>query len=198
MSYEFKISGTYHFSKGIYIKNYFPKLIQENINIKGEYYCSLVYNLMAKDNLNIGIYEIEHFMQWGTPEDLEEYISWSNIFKDLAKVKTNHKCHGTTMIPMAGYGSRFTKASYKVPKPFIEVSGLPMFLQSTRSLPKSEKYVFIAKEKFVKEIKSNKFFSKNNFNNDIISLNSTPQGQALTALEGLDFCIPDKPLTISA
>ena len=64
---EYASSGTYHFSKGIYIKNYFPKLIQENINIKGEYYCSLVYNLMAKDNLNIGIYEIEHFMQWGTP-----------------------------------------------------------------------------------------------------------------------------------
>ena len=195
---EYASSGTYHFAKGAYIKDYFPKLIKENININGEYYCSLVYNLMVKDNLDIGIYEIEHFMQWGTPEDLEEYISWSNIFKDLVKTKTKHKCAGTTIIPMAGYGSRFAKASYKVPKPFIEVSGLPMFVQSTRSLPRSEKYVFISIENFVKEIKSNKFLSNNNINNDIISLTSTPQGQALTALEGIDFCIPDQPLTISA
>ena len=138
------------------------------LKVKNEYYCSVAYNLMVEEGFSVAIYELQHFMQWGTPEDLEEYISWSNIFKDLAKEKTNHKCPGTTIIPMAGYGSRFSKASYKVPKPFIEISGLPMFLQSTRSLPKSEKYVFICIEKFVKEIKSNNFFSKNNLNNDII------------------------------
>ena len=78
---EYASTGTYFFSKGIYLLNYFKKVLENDVNVNGEYYCSLVYNFMVKDNLNIGIYEIEHFMQWGTPEDLEEYKWFSNLFK---------------------------------------------------------------------------------------------------------------------
>ena len=33
------------------------------------------------------------------------------------------------LIPMAGLGSRFAKAGYKKPKPFIDVSGKPMIVR---------------------------------------------------------------------
>ena len=38
---------------------------------------------MCKDGLKTLVYDkINHFCQWGTPFDLEEYNYWSEIFKE--------------------------------------------------------------------------------------------------------------------
>ena len=34
---------------------------------------------MVKESLKVAIYELQHFMQWGTPEDLKEYLKWSPL-----------------------------------------------------------------------------------------------------------------------
>ena len=39
---EFASTGTYYFKKGSYVKKYFKQLIDEDFNINGEYYVSLV------------------------------------------------------------------------------------------------------------------------------------------------------------
>ena len=44
---EYASNGTYYFKKGSYVKKYFQELIDKNINIKGEYYVSLIYNLLV-------------------------------------------------------------------------------------------------------------------------------------------------------
>lgn len=75
-------NGTYYFKKGAYIKKYFRQIMDEKISLNGEYYVSLVYNLLKRDGLDIYIYDkVPHFLQWGTPEDLEEYKYWSEIFQ---------------------------------------------------------------------------------------------------------------------
>jgi NDP-sugar pyrophosphorylase family protein len=72
--------GTYYFSKGEYVKKYFSKMMEEDISLNGEYYVSLVYNLMLRDELKVLVYDkVPHFCQWGTPEDLEEYLTWNTI-----------------------------------------------------------------------------------------------------------------------
>lgn len=69
--------GTHYFKKGADVKSFFQQLIDEKIDLNGEYYASLVYNLLVKARLKVGIYDkISHFCQWGTPEDLEEYVFW--------------------------------------------------------------------------------------------------------------------------
>lgn len=74
--------GTYYFKRGDYIKKYFQQLMEEKIELNGEYYVSLVYNLLKKDGLRVFCYDkVPHFLQWGTPEDLEEYKYWSEIFE---------------------------------------------------------------------------------------------------------------------
>ena len=50
-----------YYFKGSYVKRFFKKLIDKNIENSGEY-CSLIYNLMVKANLNVGYYELEHFI----------------------------------------------------------------------------------------------------------------------------------------
>lgn len=79
-------SGTYYFEKGKYVKKYFQQLMDEQITLNGEYYISLVYNLMLRDGMDILVYDkIPHFCQWGTPEDMAEYNNWSHVFEAYSK-----------------------------------------------------------------------------------------------------------------
>ncbi|WP_462267335.1 glycosyltransferase family 2 protein [Mucilaginibacter sp.] len=73
--------GAYYFKSGSLMKHYFEKTVERNVALNGEYYASLVYNLLLEDKLNVGVYDmVPTFCQWGTPEDLEEYLYWADIF----------------------------------------------------------------------------------------------------------------------
>ena len=54
--------------------------MKNKLELNGEYYISLVYNELIKNNLRVFIYEIPFFLQWGTPDDLKEYLYWSEYF----------------------------------------------------------------------------------------------------------------------
>ena len=66
---EYASNGTYYFKTGKILKKYFQELMNKNISTNNEYYCSMVYNLMKEDNLNIRVFKIEKMLQWGTPKD---------------------------------------------------------------------------------------------------------------------------------
>jgi NDP-sugar pyrophosphorylase family protein len=85
---SYQSSGTYYFKSGAIVKKYFQQLIDKNINLNGEYYVSLVYNLLVQEGLKVNIFAIEKFCQWGTPEDLEEFVYWQEYFK-AKKNETN-------------------------------------------------------------------------------------------------------------
>ena len=80
---EYASNGTYYFKSGWILKKYAKQLMDLDININGEYYVSLIYNLLVNDNLKVGIFEIENMLQWGTPYDLENYKSWSKYFSNI-------------------------------------------------------------------------------------------------------------------
>jgi NDP-sugar pyrophosphorylase family protein len=143
---EYASNGTYYFKSGSIVKKYFQELIDKNISTNEEFYCSMVYNLMKEDNLNIRVYEIQKMLQWGTPKDLEEYLVWSNYFlkRNIYFNKDFVDKYDTTLIlPMAGAGSRFSKEGYETPKPLLDIEGLPMIIQAVECLPKTNKKIFI-------------------------------------------------------
>ncbi len=199
---EYASSGTYYFSKGLFVKKFFDKLMSKNININNEFYCSLVFNLMIKEKLSINIYELQHFMQWGTPQDLHEYENWSNTFRNLINPKNkinSQELPGTILIPMAGHGSRFKKEGYVNPKPFINVSSLPMFLQAALSLPKAKNYQFIIQEDYYYKIKNlANLVNKKIPNASFLSINNVPDGQAKTCHLFTKTLDENECLTISA
>jgi NDP-sugar pyrophosphorylase family protein len=87
-------SGAYYFRSGELLKRYTRELLDSGNTINGEYYVSMLFPLMLRDGHLITVPEMSHFMQWGTPEDLEEYEAWSRrIHTDLQKKK------GRTHIP---------------------------------------------------------------------------------------------------
>ena len=140
---EFASAGNYYFKRGSYIKKYFKKLMDEDININGEYYVSLIYNLMVQDNLDNRVYEVPYMLQWGTPGDLDIYNSWSNYYRKALEGQKEVKIENCTLaLPMAGAGSRFAKEGYAHPKPFIPVNGKNMVDQAVRCLPKTDRTIY--------------------------------------------------------
>jgi NDP-sugar pyrophosphorylase family protein len=74
-------NGTYYFQRGALVKKYFKELVEKKIECNGEYYVSLVYNLLIRDGLPVTVFPVEYFSQWGTPEDLEEHVRWTTFVK---------------------------------------------------------------------------------------------------------------------
>ena len=74
-------TGTYYFKKGSYIKKYFQKLIDNNMHYKGEFYATLVYNLMIEDNLKVHCYPTDFVTVFGTPDEVENFNAWQTILK---------------------------------------------------------------------------------------------------------------------
>ena len=197
---EYASNGTYYFKSGNILKKYFKELMDLDINLKGEFYISLVYNLLVRDGLKVNIFEIENMLQWGTPYDLEIYKSWSNYFSKPPLAVPNHNLDVTLVLPMAGRGSRFSEYGYELPKPLIDVDGLPMIIKAVNCLPQSQNNTFICLKEHVDKYQIDK--TLNNFypNCDILSISETTEGQACTCELGVNFSDLDleKPILISA
>jgi len=183
---EFASAGNYYFKKGSYIKKYFKKLMDEDININGEYYVSLIYNLMVQDNLDNRVYEVPYMLQWGTPGDLDIYNSWSNYYRKALVGQKEVKIENCTLaLPMAGAGSRFTKEGYAHPKPFIPVNGKNMVEQAVRCLPKTDRTIYAC-------LKGHQAPS-----DDVVWIDEVLEGQACTTEKIVEQC-GDGSILVSA
>ena len=76
---EHASTGTYYFRKGSYIKKYFDDVVDKNVQYKGEYYVTLVYNLLINDGLLVGYYDTPFATVMGTPEEVENIEAWNSI-----------------------------------------------------------------------------------------------------------------------
>ena len=185
---EYASNGTYYFKSGNLLKEYSQKLIDLDININGEYYVSLLYNLLVNDGLKVGIFEIENMLQWGTPYDLENYKGWSKYFSNinLPQIKIKNPPNTTLILPMAGKGLRFTEEGYDLPKPLLDVDGLPMILQAVDCLPESDNNVFICLQDHIDNFGIDKTLKNHFLNTEVISINETTEGQACTCEIGIE------------
>lgn len=196
---EYASNGTYYFKKGLFVKKYFQKLIDLKLDLNGEYYVSLVYNLMLQDKLSVSIYSIQHMLQWGTPEDVFEYNHWSNYFTDAISIqKRQSTFNGTCLIPLAGQGARFQTKGYSLPKPLLAVSSKPMIIQATNSLPNAYQHVFVCLQDHLQNFHLEEALITNYPNAKIVQLETPSQGQAISCSKGLSYVNPDAPLLVGA
>lgn len=197
---EYASDGTYYFKKGAYVKKYFRELMAKGIQAEGEYYVSMVYNLMCADGLRTRVCGIDRMLQWGTPRDLEEYQKWSDHFADAARPRARMKPRpgSVNLIAMAGEGRRFREMGFTVPKPLLEVDGRPMVLQAERSLPSAEKTVFVG---LARQLEGRTFeddLARACPGSILLRLAQPTQGQSCTCEKGLEGVSPGAPLLIAA
>lgn len=195
---EFASSGTYYFSSGALALQACRRAVDEDLALNGEYYVSLAYKPLLADGRRIAVYEIQHFMQWGTPKDLAEYRGWSAAFQRLTEPPKRLRQAGATLMPMAGLGSRFADAGHTLPKPLIPVSGRPMALQALAHLPEAARQVVVLRrdqpqrEAVVAAIRDAHPAAR------VVELKAATDGQARTCLLALSEVDAGAPLTIAA
>ncbi len=201
---EFASSGTYYFSSGLEMLESFNETMSNNVNVGGEYYVSLAYKSILAQNKSVLVYPLQHFMQWGTPEDLAEYNGWSNIFKNLINIKPEKRelPLGTALIPMAGLGKRFSDEGYPLTKPLIPVSGKPMVIQAVEDLPFAKKYIFVLRSDMGDYELITRKLEETYKNSDVIKIDKITNGQACTVLIGLEEAMRqhfiEEPITVGA
>ncbi len=72
--------GAYFFDSGRRLKTYAGRLVASGDSLNGEFYVSMIYNHLLADGLRVSVPTgIDRFCQWGTPEDLAEYLYWTDV-----------------------------------------------------------------------------------------------------------------------
>lgn len=202
---EYASSGTYYFASGQLMLDAFRATMDNNLHVNGEFYVSLAYKYLFAHHLPVRVYPLEHFMQWGTPEDVAEYNRWSDAFRRLmVPAPAPLAPRGTIIIPMAGLGQRFVNEGYTVTKPLIPVSGLPMVIQAVRDLPPAEHHVFVLRSD-MPGYQAITTTLKTLYPSAVIAtVPNVTKGQALTALIGVEAferekgMLPPGPITFGA
>lgn len=102
------------------------------------------------------------------------------------------------VIPMAGEGSRFAKAGYEKPKPFIDVDGKPMIARVMENLDyPGARYILLARASHMeKEAELVKEISKN-YNATFIPIEKLTEGTACTVLFSREHINNETPLLIA-
>ncbi|ECP8926471.1 lipopolysaccharide biosynthesis protein, partial [Campylobacter jejuni] len=102
------------------------------------------------------------------------------------------------VIPMAGLGSRFAKAGFDKPKPFIDVLDKPMIVRVLENLKyKDARYILIARKEHLTKEKKLVDEIKNNFNVEFIPIDKLTEGTACTVLYARKYINNDTPLMIA-
>ncbi len=209
--------GVYYFAGGAVMEKYCQILTEhEECAINGEYYASLPYNFMVQDGLKVWVpVNVEYFCQWGTPEDMQEFVYWTDLIrKSEAAPHTGgaespgaeEEMQGRILIPMAGAGQRFVDAGYTVHKPAImtvdRATGQekPMVVCATKDLPG------------VAADGSNVIYVDRNFHKTdsvedairawypqaaFITVDHLTEGQACTCMLAEPYLDPEQPLLIA-
>lgn len=103
-----------------------------------------------------------------------------------------------SLIPMAGRGSRFIKDGYQLPKPFIPVIGLPMYVVALKSFPPASRFIFICQQEFLHRYSFERETLIRFPVSIILSVKEVTQGQACTCLLAEEYLEPDENLLISS
>lgn len=195
---EFASSGTYYFNSGAMLKRYYRAALSNNLSTNGEFYASMPYNLMVADGEPVYIYELEKFLQWGTPEDLEEYQKWSDYFARATDWSPRLEMRrGSVLIPMAGDGARFAREGYSEPKPLVPVAGVPMIDRVLQTLPQAPGAVAVCRRDHLEEPHLEVALRRAGRGMRVISLDHRTEGQACTCLLAEGSVAMNAPVLVS-
>ena len=102
------------------------------------------------------------------------------------------------LLPVAGRAQRFLNEGYTLPKPLIDVAGVPMIQRALKSIDvENPHYIFIVRQEHIKEhnidVRLRDLFGESV---DIVEVNQVTQGAACSCLLAESHINNDTPLVI--
>ncbi|OGR65134.1 MAG: lipopolysaccharide biosynthesis protein [Elusimicrobia bacterium GWB2_63_22] len=102
------------------------------------------------------------------------------------------------VIPMAGEGSRFVKAGYAKPKPFIDVCGKPMIVRVMENLRyKNARFILLGRKSHLEREKKVVKAISRRFNAVFLPIDRLTEGTACTVLYARRYINNNAPLLIA-
>ena len=196
---EYANTGIYYFNTYNLFVNSAKDFIKKNLKPSEEAYISLISKKIIENKGSVLITKVNKFICLGTPFDYRVFNFWNQYFHKDIKQSNNNSLTDINLIPMAGIGSRFKKEGYNTIKSMIQVENESMFLKTTKSFPKSKKWIFIFRDtprlKFSKVLD---IVKKTYRENEIIILQNETSGQAASCLKAKKFLKTKKSLFIAS
>lgn len=200
-SSEYASSGTYAFASGGLLLDCLEQQIADGYLLKGEYYLSLTYKPLLARGGRVEVLELQHFMQWGTPQDFEEYRDASRAVAAWTAPRLRPRASGAAPTPAArvvlasGAGQRFKDAGYDVPKPALPLSSRPVVEHALAGLPGDETVLVTRRDLADHGAVAG---LADRIGARLVSLPGLTEGQAVSALRGLEAVSSDVPVTVGA
>jgi dTDP-glucose pyrophosphorylase len=74
------VVGTFWFKKAAFFNNAVNKMVSQNRRINNEFYVDECINDLIEIGLTVKIFEIEHYVCWGTPNDYASFNYWESYY----------------------------------------------------------------------------------------------------------------------
>jgi len=102
------------------------------------------------------------------------------------------------IIPMAGHGSKFSNAGFKIPKPFIDIDGKTLIQRAVESINiKNAMYILIAQDEHIHKYNLYGIMDLAKVHYKIIHINEYTTGAAATCLYAEKYIYNDDELIIT-
>jgi NDP-sugar pyrophosphorylase family protein len=195
-------AGVYYFKSAQLLRDALEYQMEHEMRLNGELYTSLTIQALLQKypEAHVRTFEIPFFFQWGTPEDLRDFEYWDRCFSAYNKSIGQQLTCNQVLMPMAGFGSRFHSIT-DIRKPFIPINGVPMFRAALQSLPQGNNTIIVTVKEMAQEVQKGLKSDSGEISKrteEVIALDSTPQGQALTVYAGLKALKQDQDVLVSS
>ncbi len=197
------IAGFYYFKHGREFVRAVQASIRNNRTTHGHYYIAPTLNEVILEGGKVGFYDIphEHYQSFYSPQRVEHY---ERVRQNLTIAAIAGTSVGTqvqqvsVVIPMAGLGSRFAKAGYTRPKPFIDVGGAPMIERVMENLKvEAARFVLLARAEHLEAELQLTRRLKDRGDVAFVSVDRVTEGAACTVLLARERLDPEQPLLIA-
>lgn len=190
------IAGFYCFRKAQDFFETAQSAILKNADHNGQFYISASLNEMVLAGKRLYALPLanDRYFSFYHPKQLESFERTSADL--LGKIGSRRKAV-QVVIPAAGSGSRFAKAGFKKPKPFIDVAGLPMIERVVRNLGvrHSQVTLIFRKEHVVAEPEAIAALHRSGAH--IFTIDGLTEGTACTLLQARSSIDNEDPLLIA-
>lgn len=134
---------------------------------------------MISAGKKISILDMSTFNQWGTPEDLQDWIYWNESIKQATAplAPKEIKVEENAILLAAGKGSRVVAVA-KTEKPFIQIGDSSLWERALNDGISHSEIVLVTRESLEPKFPAEKFST-------IVSTREITSGQAASALSGL-------------
>lgn len=81
------VSGTFWFRRAGEMFDAIDQMIRANERTNGEFYMDAVANVLLRQGRRVVAFEVDKYIGWGTPADLEDYLRWRRHFESAGALR---------------------------------------------------------------------------------------------------------------